>query len=224
MIFVGVTTALYQVYETHYNINFGNEKKLSRADKSCLKELSIKAKNALQLNERVAFDQAVITSLGAHFDREIALAAFYEGKDSFYGAAMLRRKAKLIFKDNSNKRDKNIADAGDTSRRDIRVRHLPFLSTKLPNVNVRGLLITIVIANCFLTQLLGAMSIYTIHYEFSMPSLVWLNDPFVVMLLIYALIFITFVISKIDMYMHDLYQIGRLVRDNVTGDGSLHPA
>lgn len=209
MVFVGVTAALYQVYEIHYNINFGNEKKLSKVDQRYLKELSHKAKTALQINESSEFDQAVTYCLGAPFNREIALAAFSDDKNGA-GPALLRRKARLNFR----------ADEKYINRSDIRVRHLPFLKTKLPTVNIRSLMLTLVIANCFLAQLMGAMSIYTIHYEFSRAYLVWLNEPVIVMLLIYILIFITYSISKFDMYMHDLYQISSLVRHDVASRSS----
>lgn len=213
MILVGVTAALYQVYETHYNINFGNEKNLSKAEQGRLKELSHKAKNALNIKEYSDFDQAVADYLGAHFDRQVALAAFSEEKNGA-GSAVLRRKARLNFK----------ASQENINRSDIRVHHAPFLETKLPTLNIRGLLLTLVIANCFLAQLLGAISIYTINYGFSVDYLVWFNEPIIVMLLIYALIFITYGISKFDMYMHDLYQISSLVRHDAADESSQpHP-
>ena len=43
MIFMGVTVALYQVYEIHYNINVGNDKKLSKADKSFTKQAAMQS-------------------------------------------------------------------------------------------------------------------------------------------------------------------------------------
>lgn len=77
------------------------------------------------------------------------------------------------------------------------------------------------LGSSFLAQLQGAMSTYTMHYGFSMPSLVWINDPLLVMLLIYSLILITYGISKFDMYMHDLYQIGMVMRNRAMGGVSL---
>jgi len=76
MIFVGVIVALYQVYEIHYNINVGNDKKLSRADKSHLNKLANQAKVAIQTHARTDFDQMVASTLGPEFDRDIALTAF----------------------------------------------------------------------------------------------------------------------------------------------------
>ena len=71
MIFVGVTFALYQVYETHFNINFGNEKKLSSTDFSHLNELSDSAQTATLTSEWSGFDQAVTNILGPGFSRDI---------------------------------------------------------------------------------------------------------------------------------------------------------
>lgn len=192
MIFVGVTTALYQVYETHYSINAGNQKRLSDTDKNYLKELSEKAKVTTQPSVYSDFGQMIDNIFGPQFDRKVALKAFTEKEESTYVIPLLRRKARLSYNGN------------------VKVRHLPFWRTRLPSVDVRGMLITLVIVNCFLIQLLGAMSIYTVHYEVSMPLLVWLNDPLIVMLSIYALILLTYVISRLDMYMHDIYQLGRL--------------
>lgn len=211
MIFVGVTTALYQVYETHFNINFGNEKKLSSTDKGHLIVLTDKAKIASQTNARTDFDQAVSCIFGPEFDQDIALAAFADEKESRYAAPLLRRRLRLRFNEGAE---------GKMSG-DVKVHHLPLLMprflripclrTKLPRINVRGVLITLIIVNCFLVQLLGAMSIYTIHYEVPASILSWLNDPLIVMLSIYGLIFVSYLISKLDMYMHDLYQLGKLI-------------
>lgn len=202
MIFVGVTVALYQVYEIHYNINFGNDKKLSTADKSHLLVLSKQAKTATQPHARAAFDQAAASTLGPDFNRDIALAAFAEEEEGRYAIPLLRRKKRLSFN--------GVREGAERSR--IKVRHLAFWKTTLPNFNIRAALITLVIFNCFLVQLLAAMSIYTISYPVSTPLLSWLNDPLLVMLVIYAFIFISLLISKFDRYMHDLYQLGKLFK------------
>ena len=84
----------------------------------------------------------------------------------------------------------------------------------LPHINIRAALIALVIVNCFLVQLLAAMTVYTISYTISTPLLAWLNEPLIVMLVIYAFIFMTFLISTLDRYMHDLYQLGELFKKN----------
>ncbi|MBT2786376.1 MULTISPECIES: hypothetical protein [unclassified Halomonas] len=209
MIFVGVTAALYQVYEIHYNINVGNDKKLSKADKSHLQALSDQAKTATQTHARSDFDQAAANVLGPNLDRDIVLKAFAEEEKGVYAIPLLRRKARLRFngeggvaKSSVNKSSANIIS--------VKVRHWPFWKTTLPRVDIRAALITLVILNCFLVQLLAAMSVYTLGYPMSTPWLAWLNDPMAVMLLIYTLIFTSLLISAFDRYMHDLYQLGKL--------------
>ncbi len=210
MIFVGVTIALYQVYEIHYNINVGNDKKLSKADKSHLKALSDQAKTATQTHARSDFDQAAANTLSPNLNRDIALKAFAEEEKGVYAIPLLRRKARLRFNGDSR-----------ANINSVKVRHLPFWKTTLPHINIRAALITLVIVNCFLVQLLGAMSIYTLNYEISSSLLIWLNDPLVVVLVIYTLIFITYIISKFDRYMHDLYQLGKLFNCRAVGESSL---
>lgn len=202
MIFVGVTIALYQVYEIHYNINVGNDKKLSKADKSLLKMLSDQAKTAQQNYAWADFDQRTSNALGPELNRDIALVAFAEEKVGSYAIPLLRRKRRLGFN----------GDTEGAKRSCITVRHLPFWKTTLPHFNIRAALIILVIINCFLVQLLAAMTVYTISYPLSTPLLAWLNEPLIVMLVIYAFIFTTFFISKFDRYMYDLYQLGKLFK------------
>lgn len=206
MIFVGVTAALYQVYEIHYNINVGNDKKLSKADKSHLQALSDQAKTATQTHARSDFDQAAANTLSPNLDRDIALKAFAEEEKGVYAIPLLRRKARLRFNGDSFV-SKNRANINS-----VTVRHLPFWETTLPRTNIRTALIILVIVNCFLVQLLAAMTVYTISYPISTPLLAWLNEPLIVMLVIYAFIFTTFLISRLDRYMHDLYQLGKLFK------------
>ncbi|MGO2240336.1 MAG: hypothetical protein ACTH5D_01105 [Halomonas sp.] len=202
LIFVGVTAALYQVYEIHYNINFGNDTKLSTADKSRLKVLSDQAKHAQQNHAWADFNQSVTNTLGPEFNRNIALVAFAEEEAGSYAIPLLRRKKRLSFN--------GVREGAESNR--IKVRHLPFWKTTLPRTNIRAALITLVILNCFLVQLLAAMSVYTLGYPVSTPWLAWLNDPMAVMLLIYAFIFASLLITKFDRYMHDLYQLGKLFK------------
>lgn len=202
-----MTAALYQVYETHYRINFGNDKKLSDEDKSLLTTLSDDACLTLKTDDWSTFDQSISRLLGTAIPRDIARMAFAQEQKSTYTIPLLRSRQRLMFK----------SDKANTL-----VRHVPGLITKLPTLNVRGLLITLIIINCFLVQLLGAMSIYTLNYEVSMPALVWLNDPFAVMVVIYAFIFTSYVMARLDMYLHDLYQLGKLVRHRATDESGLN--
>lgn len=201
MIIVGATVALYQVYEIHYNVNVGNDKKLSNVDRSHLTMLSEQAKAAIQSHARADFDQAVTPILGPDLNRDAALTAFAEEEAGSYAIPLLRRKARLSFNSDSH-----------TNISSIKVRHLPFWKTTLPEINIRAALITLVIFNCFLVQLLAAMSIYTISYPVSTPLLAWLNEPLIVMLIIYAVIVMSLLISTFDRYTHDLYQLGKLFK------------
>ncbi|MBS3669722.1 hypothetical protein KGA68_17490 [Halomonas boliviensis] len=203
MIFVGVTVALYQVYDIHYNINIGNDKKLSKADKSRLKVLSEQAKTAQQNHAWADFEQSAANVFGPEFNRDIALAAFSEEEAGSYAIPLLRRKKRLSFN--------GVREGAESNC--IKVHHLPFWKTTLPRTNIRAALIILVILNCFLVQLLAAMSVYTLGYPVSTPWLAWLNDPMAVMLLIYAFIFASLLITKFDRYMHDLYQLGKLFKN-----------
>lgn len=203
IILVGVTAALYQVYDVNHNINVGNEKKLSRADKARLAELSAKAKTSSNEHSEAEFDQAAAAVFGPGITRKMALTAFNDEEEGRYAIPLLRRREKLVYNG------------------DVKVKHLSFWVTKLPKFDVRGLLITLVIINCFLAQLLGGMSIYTIHYKFSASALLWINEPFYLMIIIYVLIFMTFCISRFDMYMNDIYQIGKLSRHVKSSEGGV---
>lgn len=204
MIFVGVTTALYQVYEVNYNINFANDLKLSSANKEHLSELTQKASVARQTNDASAFNQAVARIFGPELDPELALLAFTEEKPGTYAIPLLRRRKQLDF------------------HAEISVRHLPFWSARLPKWDTRVLMISLVIVNSMLAQFLGGMSIYTLLYPFSSAMFAWLNEPVILMLLTFVLIAISHGISRFDMYLHDLYQVGKLARHTSAGNHRLH--
>lgn len=204
MIFVGVTTALYQVYEVNYNINFANDLKLSDADKMHLSELIQKAATARQVHDATEFNQAVARIFGPRLDHELALRAFSEEKQSTYAIPLLRRKNRLAFDG------------------EISVRHLSFWKTRLPQWDTRVLMISLVIVNSMLAQFLGGMSIYTLLYPVTSSAFAWLNSPAILMLLTFVLILISHGISRFDMYLHDLYQIGKLARQAPAGNHRLH--
>lgn len=204
MIFIGVTAALYQVYEVNYNINFANDLKLSSGDKERLSELSHKALLAKQAGGSADFDQAVAQTFGPQMDHHMALLAFTEEKAGTYAIPLLRRRGQL-----------------DVSG-ELRVRQLPFWKTRLPTWDVRVLMILLVIVNSMLAQFLGGMSIYTLLYPFSSATFTWLNEPSVLMLLTFVLIAISHGIFRLDMYLHDLYQIGKLSRLTSADNRHLH--
>ncbi|MCP1316043.1 hypothetical protein BIS12_17090, partial [Halomonas sp. 707D7] len=85
--------------------------------------------------------------------------------------------------------------------------------TRLPRRDWRSLFIGLVILNSLIAQFLGGMSIYTLLYRVETPSLAWLNEPSILMVLIFLLIPLTHAIGRLDFYMNDLYQVGRLERE-----------
>lgn len=204
MIFVGVTIALYQVYEVNYNINFANDLKLSNADQEHLSELTQKASIARQTSDASAFNQAATRIFGPGLAPELALLAFTEEKPGTYAIPLLRRRQQLDFNE------------------EVSVRHLSFWKARLPKWDIRVLMISLVIVNSMLAQFLGGMSIYTLLYPFSSAAFAWLNEPVVLMLLTFVLIVISHGIFRLDMYLHDLYQIGKLARQTPAGNHHLH--
>ncbi|WP_106375887.1 hypothetical protein [Vreelandella songnenensis] len=191
MIFVGVTVALYQVYEVNYNINFANDLKLSDADKAHLSELAQKAEVAKR-GDASAFNQAVARIFGSELDPHIVLRAFSEEKLSTYAIPLVRRRKRL-----ENGREASLCH--------------------LPRRNIRVLMISLVIVNSMLAQFLGGMSIFTLLYPATSPAFTWLNSPAILMLLTFLLIAVSHGISRFDMYRHDLYQIGELMRQAPEG-------
>ncbi|MBE0462169.1 MAG: hypothetical protein ACTIDY_01150 [Halomonadaceae bacterium] len=192
MIFVGVTAALYQVYEVNYNINFANDLKLSGAEKAHLDELAQKAEGAKAGGDASAFNQAVARIFGPNLDPHLVLRAFSEEKLSTYAIPLVRRRKRL------------------EKGREASLRHLP-------RHNIRVLMISLVIVNSMLAQFLGGMSIFTLLYPATSPAFTWLNSPAILMLLTFVLIAASHGISRFDMYRHDLYQIGELMRQTPEG-------
>lgn len=200
LIFVGVTLALYQVYALHFNINFDHAKKLSKESKSNVNALTLAFRDSEEGTNLANRKHVITTLLGKELEPHVAHRAFSEQGINVYGVSLIRRYKKMVFE-----------DAGQKSlTSEPMVRHFPFFKTRLPRVNARGLLIILVIFNCCLTQLLGAMSIYTISYSVNVFGFHWLNEPVFVMLAIYAIVLINLVIFKLDMYLHDLYTIRQL--------------
>lgn len=192
MIYAGVTLALYQVYDIHYNLNFDDEEIKSRAESELLKDLSSKAKQYEESGATSGFIQTVKDVFGRGLDYRIVLAAFAEEKKYAYAEPLLRRKGKVV------------------SNGEIKILHLPFWKTSPPKKDIRGILLPLIILNSLLVLGLGGLSVYTIAYKVSIDSLWWFNDELILMLIIYTLVLINHLVSKFDIYMHDLYQIGKL--------------
>ena len=192
MIFVGVTIALYQVYDIHYQLNFDDEEQRPHTLNKELDELTVMAKECAATGTCASFIQAVNTVFGQGFDHRIVLAALTGDRSQQYAEPLLRRKNSLVLNGC------------------IKILHLPFWKTRPPAREFRGALLAFIIANSLLALFWGAMSVYTVSYEITINSLAWLNDELVLMLLIYLSILLTYAASKLDLYLHDIYQIGKL--------------
>ncbi|MCG7600118.1 hypothetical protein MHM84_09985 [Halomonas sp. McH1-25] len=192
MIFVGVTISLYQVYDVHYNLNFDDEEQRPHALNKELKELSDKANEYSETGSPHNFMQAVNHIFGHGFDHRVVLAALTGERRHAYAEPLLRRKNNVVL----NGR--------------LKILHLPFWKTNPPTKSVRGILLTFILVNSLLALFWGAMSVYTVAYEVSISQLSWLNDEAILMALVYFSILLTYLASKLDSYMHDIYQVGKL--------------
>lgn len=195
LIYLGVTISIWQVYNFHYNLNFRNQEIRSHIEESQLKDLSLKAKEYSETGTSSGFLQAVESVFGRDFDHRIVLAAFSRKDERAYVKPLLWRKNNIV----CNGR--------------IKILHLSFLKTSPPTIDIRGVLLITTIINSFLVLFLGGMSVYTIAYEVSVDHLSWFNDELVLMLAIYSVVAFTYLISRFDLYMHDIYQIGKLNND-----------
>ncbi|WP_148252114.1 hypothetical protein [Aidingimonas lacisalsi] len=192
MIYAGITISIYQVYQAHYNQNFGDYDKRRTAKSQEYKELCLKARQYEETGDASNFIQSVERIFGGNFDHRIALAAFVEGKEEINVESLLRRKHKIV--------------CGDK----VSIMHMPYWKTDPPSKDLRGVMLAVIVINCFLVIFLGGLSVYTVGYEVPVDYLVWLNDELVLMLLIYALIVVTHIVYRLDIYMYDIYQVGKL--------------
>ncbi|MCP1327540.1 hypothetical protein [Halomonas sp. 707D4] len=194
LIFVGVTATLYQLYAVNYAINFDNHKRLSRDQAERLETLKHAGAEYRASGERAPFEQVVRSTLGEQVETALVREAL-EHDDEQAIKALLRRRPRLRFGER------------------VTVRHPLLGETRLPRRDWRSLFIGLVILNSLIAQFLGGMSIYTLLYRVETPSLAWLNEPSILMVLIFLLIPLTHAIGRLDFYMNDLYQVGRLERE-----------
>lgn len=187
LIYLGVVLAIYQVYSIYSEQIFGDRE---CHDDAALRELAAEAGGTRPAS--AAFRQAVAERFGPELDPRLALAAVTGGRAAAT-AGPLRRRASRLRCGNG-----------------LRVRHPLGWQTRPPSRNPRGVLLAVIIVNCLAAIFLGGLSVYTLGYEVSAPSLAWMNREAVLMLLIYAIVLITQLVARLDGYLHDLYQIGRL--------------
>ncbi|WP_192035345.1 hypothetical protein [Halomonas sp. YLGW01] len=204
LIYAGVSMAVYQLYDIYHHQNFGDEERRSRAGKDAIEDLAHQARAYEATGDATDFLRGVKAFFGDAFDPRVALAAFSRSSDSLSDNSrtdtakdqalpnvepLLRRKHRIH------------CNAG------IRIRHPLGVTTAPPTRDIRGALLSLIIINCLLALFLGGLSVYSIGYD--VPA-VWMQDESILMLAIYGLILITHLIAKLDLYLHDLHQIGRL--------------
>ena len=180
MILVGVTISWYQIYQMHFNINTYDSAKLSGKKNRQFEKLRVYEKRAVENQDASLLDEAAVDVFGDDFNVAALRIAFSKEGREIYGVPLLRRKKGLVLNSSSKK------GRGSTS-----ARHALFFKTGLPSM-------------------LAAMSIYTIHYEVSVSVLKWINQPVMIMSAIFFIVLLNYLISKVDAYLHDLYQVGKL--------------
>ncbi|ALM53232.1 hypothetical protein [Halomonas huangheensis] len=194
LIFVGVTLALYQFYAIYDYQNFGDDEQRDESASAPLRELLASAREYSRTGEDEAFLKALRQVFGDSLDRRIAEAAFCGNPPALRPEPLVRRRHRIRLNGS------------------IRIEALPGWITRPPQVDIRGFLLMLISANCLLVLFLGGLSIYTLGYQIQVPTLAWTNQAWILMVLIYLLIAVTWLVSRFDLYMHDLYQIGQLNR------------
>ncbi|WP_275285902.1 hypothetical protein [Halomonas elongata] len=194
LIFVGVTFALYQVYSVHYAINFEDEEERPEQVNQALKTLADEAKGCADGEPSLGFVQAVRRIFGDGFDARLVLAAVASGSQKAFAEPLLRRKGR-------------VETVGE-----LTIAHLPFWKTRPPVHYRRGPVLVFIMVCSLLALFWGGMSIFTVAYPVAVPALAWANNLFVLTVLVYASALLAYGASKLDFYMNDIQQIGRLNR------------
>ncbi len=198
LIFVGVTFALHQVYSVHYAINFEDEEERPERVNQALKTLSEEAQHCAEGEPSPGFAQAVRRLFGGGVDARLVLAAMAKGRQKAFAEPLLRRRGRL--------------ETRHEPQGDLTVTHLPGWKTRPPRRYRRGPVLVLVMACSLLALFWGGMSIYTAAYPVAVPALAWANHLWVLTGLVYASALLAFAASRLDLYLHDLQQIGRLNR------------
>ncbi|MCK2184090.1 hypothetical protein [Halomonas getboli] len=194
LIFVGVTFALHQVYSVHYAINFEDEEERPERVNQALKTLADEAKDCRDGEPSEGFKQAAARIVGGGIDPRLVLAAMAPGRQKAFAEPLLRRRGRI-----------------DT-RGTLSVAHLPGWKTHPPRRYRRGPVLVLVMVFSLLALFWGGMSIFTLSYPLDAPGMAWANDLWVLTGLVYASALLAVAASKLDLYLHDLQQIGRLER------------
>lgn len=198
LIFVGVTFALHQVYSVHYAINFEDEEERPERVNQALKTLADEAESCRDGEPSEGFKQAVARIFGGGVAPRLVLAAVAPGSRKAFAEPLLRRRGRI--------------ESRSEPRGELTVAHLPFWKTRPPRRYRRGPVLVLVMACSLMALFWGGMSIFTAAYPVAAPALAWLNSLAVLTALVYASALLAFAASRLDLYLHDLQQIGRLDR------------
>lgn len=194
LIYAGVLIAIYQLYRLYSEQVVADPEAPSLDADPDVQALAALARESARTGASTGLAQAVARVFGRDVDPRLVLAAFAQDREGSAARALLRRRHRLV------------------CRNTLRIRHLPGWQTRPPGRDPRGALLAVTIVSCLLAIFLGGLSVFTIGYEVPAGPLAWLNREGVLMLLIYALVGVIHLVARLDRYLHDLYQIGRLER------------
>lgn len=94
----------------------------------------------------------------------------------------------------------------------VKIRYLSLWTGRPVAHDWRKALLIVVLVDCLIAMFLGGLSLYTVAYEVPGATFAWMNDPVVILVLLVLVILLTHAVAKLDLYLHDLYRIGRLNR------------
>ncbi|MCW4152784.1 hypothetical protein OM427_25035 [Halomonas sp. 18H] len=188
LIFVGVTFALYQVYSVHYAINFDDEEERPEPINRDMKTLVEEAGSGTSGEPSPGFESEVRRLFGQTVSTRLVLTAVHSG----YLEPLLRRRRRV--------------DARDG----LTIAHLPFWKTRPPARYPRGPILTCLIICSLLALFWGGMSVFTLGYPLPGAGLAWANHLGVLTALVYASALLSWGAARLDGYLHDIQQIGRL--------------
>ncbi|KXS37840.1 MAG: hypothetical protein AWU55_1938 [Halomonadaceae bacterium T82-2] len=200
MIFIGVAFSIYQLYDIYYDQNFGDDELIARGDVPDMEALAQLAAGA----DDDAFRHAIRSTFGENVDEGVIRRVLASESRQACAEPLLRRGHRIVF------------DGG------LRVRHLPFWETRPPRHSFRATLLLLILGCCLAVLFMGGLSIYTIAYPLSAAWLSWANVPWILMVVIYGLIALTHLLARLDKYLHDLHELGRL-DEPPARDAPLHP-
>ncbi|GED22293.1 hypothetical protein HHA01_12700 [Halomonas halmophila] len=191
LIFVGVTFALYQVYSVHYTLNFDDEAERPEQVNRDMKTLVEAAGSGVSGGPSPDFEAEVRRLFGQVVSARLVLTAVHTGCLE----PLLRRRRRVENRDG------------------LIIAHLPFWKTRPPARYPRGLILTCLILCSLLALFWGGMSVFTLGYPLQGAGLAWANHLGVLTALVYVSALLAWGAAKLDGYLHDIQQIGRLSRE-----------